>query len=260
MRTSNPILSGNNFNVATWDHLAEAERRDRTMTVQGTVNAAFILLGLTGASALGTWMALERQVMAPALPMVGGGIAGLVIALVLAFSPRMAGFLAPLYAVLKGSCVAGLSFVVGAAMDAKLGTGAGASLIFQAILLTFGIFGGLLIAYTTGLIRLGSVAKRIIVAATLGVMIMYLATFVLSLMGVNIGFIHSSGPIGIGFSVVVVVLASLNLVLDFQFIEESASAGAPKHMEWYGAFGLLVTLIWLYIEILRLLMKLKDNR
>jgi len=118
----------------------------------------------------------------------------------------------------------------------------------------------LLFAYKSGLIPVTQNFKLGIVAATGGIAVVYLLSFILGLFGINIGFIHSNGLIGIGFSLFVVVIAALNLVLDFDFIEKGAESGAPKFMEWYGAFGLLVTLVWLYIEILRLLAKLASRR
>ena len=132
-------------------------------------------------------------------------------------------------------------------------------LVFQAILLTFGTLFALLFAYRSGLIKATENFKLGIVAATGGIFLIYLMTFVLQFFGVSIPFIHGSGTIGILFSLFVVVVAALNLVLDFDFIENGARRGAPKYMEWYGAFGLLVTLIWLYIELLRLLSKLRSR-
>ena len=132
-------------------------------------------------------------------------------------------------------------------------------LVFQAILLTFGTLFALLFAYRSGLIKATENFKLGIVAATGGIFLIYLMTFVLQFFGVSIPFIHGSGTIGILFSLFVVVVAALNLVLDFEFIENGARRGAPQYMEWYGAFGLLVTLIWLYIELLRLLSKLRSR-
>ncbi len=131
--------------------------------------------------------------------------------------------------------------------------------MFQAVLLTFGTMFALLFAYRSGMIKATENFKLGVVAATGGIALVYLATIVLGLFGVRIPFIHDSGLIGIGFSLFVVVVAALNLVLDFDFIESGVEQGAPKHMEWYGAFGLMVTLVWLYIEFLRLLSKLQSR-
>ncbi len=258
MRTTNPILSGN-----AWADLASsATTPSTTMTVQGTVNKAYILLGLCGGAAMLTWSLIVSQSVRPGVAMLGMLLAG-VAGLVMWFTPRIAGILAPIYAIAQGAGLAGISFIISQAVEARLAQkgiqGAGSTLIFQAVILTFGIFLAMLLAYTTRIIRLGSTATRCIMAATMGLGIFYLVAIVGSMVGFNIGFIWGSGPIGIGFSLFVIVLASLNLVLSFQFIEQAAADGQPKYMEWYGAFGLLATLIWLYLEILQLLAKLKGR-
>jgi uncharacterized YccA/Bax inhibitor family protein len=129
----------------------------------------------------------------------------------------------------------------------------------QATFGTLGTLAGLLLAYRTGLIKATENFKLGVFAATAGIALLYLVSFVMSFFGKSIPFIHSSGTWGIAFSVFVVIIAALNLVLDFDFIENGAEMGAPKYMEWYAAFGLLVTLVWLYIEILRLLSKMRSR-
>jgi uncharacterized YccA/Bax inhibitor family protein len=158
---------------------------------------------------------------------------------------------APLYAVLEGLVLGGLS----ATFEARF-----PGIVIQAVGLTFGTLFALLLAYKSGVIKATENFKLGVVAATGGIALVYLAGFVLGFFGVSIPYIHGSGTIGILFSLVVVVIAALNLVLDFDFIESGAASGAPKYMEWYAAFGLLVTLIWLYLEILRLLAKLRSRR
>jgi uncharacterized YccA/Bax inhibitor family protein len=273
-RTSNPVLSGNAFNVQNYDALggpgALEVSRERVMTVQGVVNKSFFLIGLTTATAVSAWHFMASKTISPMLPAVGGGLAGLVLSLIICFAPRTAPWLAWMYALVKGPALAGISFIVASYLDAKLAAkgastsgmmgGAGITLVFQAVALTFGIFFALLLAYSMRIIRLSGPWKRGIIAATFGIMLFYLASMVLGMFGVDIGFIHSSGPIGIAFSAFVVVLAAANLVLDFQNIEETAQSGAPKWMEWLGAVGLLMTLAWLYVEVLRLLLKLKDQK
>ncbi len=258
MRTSNPILSGN-----AWADLTNsATTVSNTMTVQGTVNKAYILLGICGGSAMVTWNLIASKTIPAGASMIGLLLA-CVLGLVVGFTPRLAKVLSPIYAVFEGAGLAGISFFAAQFVEAKLAQkgiqGAGSTLIFQAVILTFGIFFALLLAYTTRILRLNSTAVRCVMAATMGLGIFYLVAMVGSLVGFNIGFIWGSGPIGIGFSLFVIALASFNLVLDFQFIEDAAAQGQPKYMEWYGAFGLLVTLAWLYIEVLRLLTKLKSR-
>jgi uncharacterized YccA/Bax inhibitor family protein len=171
-----------------------------------------------------------------------------VVALVTIFKKSWAGVTGPIYALLEGLFLGGISAIFEARYP---------GIVIQAVSLTFGTLLVLLVAYTSRVIRPSENFKLGIVAATGGIALIYMASFVLGLFGVSMPYIHDNGLIGIGFSLFVVVIAALNLVLDFDFIENGASQGAPKYMEWYGAFGLMVTLIWLYIEILRLLAKLR---
>jgi uncharacterized YccA/Bax inhibitor family protein len=177
-------------------------------------------------------------------------IGGLIAALVTIFKKSWAGITTPLYALFEGLVLGGLSAIFEAQFP---------GIVLQAVGLTFGTLFCLLLAYSTRLIRATENFKLGVVAATGAIALIYLASFVLRLFGINIPYIHDGGLIGIAFSLFVVVVAALNLVLDFDFIESGAANGAPKYMEWYGAFGLMVTLIWLYIEMLRLLSKLRSR-
>jgi len=179
-----------------------------------------------------------------------GGIGGFIFALITMFKKTWAPVTAPIYALLEGLVLGGIS-----AMFEMRYHG----IAIQAVSLTFGTMFALLLAYRSGLIPVTQNFKLGIIAATGGIAIFYLAQIVLGLFGIHFTTINGSGPIGIAFSVFVVIVAALNLVLDFDFIESAAAAGAPKYMEWYGAFGLMVTLIWLYLEILRLLSKLRSR-
>lgn len=247
MRTANPALNDKTF--GDFGGYQTQERSD-LMSLQGTVfKTGYLLVVLVAAGAF-TW-AKTYQDPGGAYPwLIGGVIGGLIFGLITAFKPTAAPYTAPIYAAAEGLFLGAIS-----ALFEKAYPG----IVVQAVGLTFGTLGALLVAYTSGLIKPTENFKLGIVAATGGIMLLYLASFVLGFFGIEIGFIHSSGPIGIGFSVVVVIIAALNLVLDFDFIENGVERGAPKHMEWYAAFGLLVTLVWLYIEILRLLAKLKDR-
>ena len=182
--------------------------------------------------------------------MIGGLVLGLICAIVLMFKKTWAPVLTPAYALFEGLALGGIS----ATFEVRF-----PGIVLQAVMATVGVFAALLFAYKTGMIRATENFKLGIVAATGGIGLIYLVGFVLSFFGMSIPLIHESGPIGIGFSLVVVVIASLNLVMDFDFIEEGAESGAPKYMEWYGAFGLTVTLVWLYLEMLRLLSKLQSR-
>lgn len=236
MRTGNPALNANTFRgVATGEGV---------MTIQGTVNKAAILLFLVVLSASWIW---ARITQFPWMVMLGA-IAGLIAAIVTIFKKEWAPITAPIYALLEGLVLGGIS----ALFNAKY-----PGIVIQAVSLTFGVLFCLLLAYKSGLIKATENFKLGVVAATGGICLVYIVTMILGFFGKSVPFIHDSGPIGIGFSLFVVVIASLNLVLDFDFIEKGTEAGVPKYMEWYAAFGLMVTLIWLYLEILRLLAKMQ---
>ena len=177
-------------------------------------------------------------------------IGGLVVGLITVFKKEWAPVTAPLYCVLQG-----LFLGIVSAIFEQMFPG----IVLQAVLLTFGTLATLLLAYQTGLIKATENFKLGVTAATGGIMLIYLINFVMSFFGSGIPYIHESGTFGILFSLFVVVIAALNLVLDFDFIENGVEQKAPKYMEWYAAFGLLVTLIWLYIEILRLLAKMRSR-
>jgi len=221
-----------------------------TMTLQGTVNKTGLSLLILLATASFTW----RQVTPdqPVSPLLWLGLlGGLVVALITAFKPAFAPVTTPLYAALEGLFLGGISGLY----DLRY-----PGIVMNAVGLTFGCLAALLAAYSSGLIRPSENFKLGIVAATGGIALLYMVSMGLGFFGKSIPYIHDSGPIGIAFSVFVVGLAALNLVLDFDFIENGARRGAPKYMEWYGAFGLLVTLVWLYLEILRLLAKLQNRK
>ena len=184
-----------------------------------------------------------------------GMIGGLVAALGIMFKPNWAGFLAPLYALLEGLFIGGISAVFNA-MFAKNYPG----LVMQAVGLTFGVAIAMFLLYNFRVIRATEKFKSVIIASTLGIGIFYLITLVLNMFGVNVSFMHDNSLLSIGISLFVVAIAALNLIMDFDMIEQGAERGAPKFMEWYGAFGLLVTIVWLYIEILKLLSKLASSR
>lgn len=246
MRTSNPALSDDTF--TGFGPIA----REKQMTIQGTVNKALLLLICAFITAAWTWnlfyRAMNPQVV---LPLLGvGAIGGLIVALVTIFKQSWAPVTAPLYALLEGLVIGGVSSVAEAQFP---------GIVIQAVGLTFGTCLALLLAYKSRLIRATENFKLGVVAATGGIALFYVVSLVLGFFGVRLAILYSSSPISIAFSLFVVVIAALNLVLDFDFIEQGSTAGAPRYMEWYGAFGLMITLIWLYLEILRLLMKLRSR-
>jgi len=244
MRSGNPALSADTFRGT------RAGVGESTMTIQGTVNKTALSLLILMTTASYTWNLGIGDARVPAFMGVGI-IGGLVLAMVTIFKKEWAGTTTPMYAALEGLALGGIS----ATFEARY-----PGLVSQAVFLTFGTLGALLLAYRSGVIRATENFKLGIFAATGGIAVIYLINFVMSFFGSGIPMVHSSGTFGIVFSVIVVGVAALNLVLDFDFIEQGAEQGAPKYMEWYGAFGLLVTLVWLYLEILRLLSKLQDRR
>jgi len=214
------------------------------MTLEGAVNKTGIGLFLIMTAAYFTWTNPSPPIM------IGGAIGGFVIALVTIFKKTWAPFTVPIYAILEGLFLGGIS---------RFFEDSFPGIASQAIFLTLGILGALLLAYKSKIIKPTENFKLGIAAATGGIFLIYMINIIMGFFGSGIPMIHESGMIGIGFSVFVVIIASLNLVLDFDFIEQGVERGAPKYMEWYGAFGLLVTLIWLYLEILRLLAKLQSR-
>lgn len=250
LRSSNPALKDSTFLDLSSGSVVAGNAG--TMSLNGTVNKTGLLLLMTVMTAAFAWsqtMTADGEVAPAAMGyLLGGGIGGLVLALVTIFKKQWSPVTAPLYALVEGLFLGAISAMYNAQFQ---------GIVLQAVMLTFGIMFALLFAYRTGLVKATENFKLGVTAATGGIALIYLATIGLGLFGIKIPHIHESGLIGIGFSLVVVVIASLNLVLDFDFIESGVEAGAPKYMEWYGAFGLMVTLIWLYLELLRLLSKLR---
>ncbi len=248
METRNPVLKSRTFSG-----YARPMELGESMTIQGTVNKTGVLLLLAFASAAWVWQMFytsgDSSTVGPYV--IGGAIGGLIVALVTVFKQTWAPITAPVYALLEGLVLGGVS-----AMFEALYHG----IVLQAVGCTFGVLACMLLAYKTGLIRATEKFKTGVIAATGGVVLVYVASFVLGFFGVQVPGIFGNGIIGIGFSLVVVGIASLNLVLDFDAIERGAAAGAPKFMEWFGAFALMITLVWLYLEILRLLSKFQSQR
>ena len=224
------------------------------MTERGTLNKFFLLFLLVMASASLTWKAFYDGVNV--MPwMMGSMILGFITALVTIFKKEWASYTTPLYALFEGVFLGAISATYNNAF-AKTAPG----IVTQAVLLTFGAVIGMYLLYRFRIIKVTEKFRSVIFIATAGIAIFYLLAMVLRMFHVDIAFLHEGSMLGIGFSLVVVVIASLNLLLDFDMIEKGVAGGAPKYMEWYGAFGLLVTIVWLYLEILRLLSKLADRR
>ena len=248
-KTSNPALSKNTFKNLPGGYALDESQR---MTLNGTVHKTGLLLVMTMATAAWTWSQFmaERTMQAVSLEMLLGLLGGFVVAMVTTFKREWSPVLAPVYALLEGLALGGMS----AAFELRY-----PGIAIQAVGLTFGTLLALLMAYSSGWIKVTAKFRLGVIAATGGIALFYFVEILLGFFGIHFNTINGSGTVGIAVSLFVVAIAALNLVLDFDFIEQGVQAGAPKYMEWYGAFGILVTLIWLYLEMLRLLAKSRSR-
>jgi len=244
MASNNPLLSSN---VITNAPVALGA----PMTVQGAVQKTGILLGIVSLTAGFAWDRSKGLHADASVWILAGVVIGLIAALVTIFKKEWSPVSAPIYAAAEGLLLGGIS----ATLDTRF-----PGIALQACMLTFGTLFGLLGAYRLGWVRATEQFKAVVMVGTMAVALVYLVSMVVNLFGAQVPFIHSSGTIRILFSVAVVVLAAMNLILDFDFMEQAAAAGSPRYMEWYAAFGLMVSLIWLYMEILKLLAKLAYRR
>jgi uncharacterized YccA/Bax inhibitor family protein len=223
------------------------------MTVSGTASASMVLFALLLVSAAVGWIAVaEPQPGVLSFPPMAfaGAIVGFIAVMVTVFKPMTSHILGPIYAVGQGLFVGALSKMFDATYS---------GIVVQAVGTTLAVFGVMLFLYRTRILRVTDKFRRIVIGATLGVMVFYLASFVFSMFGANVSFLSSSSGVGILFSLFVAGLAAFNLALDFDFIERGEAMGLPRRMEWFAALGLLVTLVWLYLEVLRLLAKLRER-
>ncbi len=242
VRSGNPVLRSDPFFKEI------GEPATGVMTIEGTVNKAVILLMIVFGFASLSWYNMEKSLFNNYLPMflIVLSILGFIVALVTVFIKKLSPWTAPVYSAIQGLFLGIVSILFEKSYP---------GIVLQAVGLTFGILFSLLLAYKSGLIKATENFKLGVAAATGGIFLVYLCNFILRFFGIGIPFIHEGGIWGILFSLFVVIIAALNLVVDFDFIEKGAEYGSPKYMEWYAAFGLMVTLIWLYLEILRLLAK-----
>lgn len=247
-KSGNPTLTEKMFNKS----LQLDAQAQGTMSVRGAINKFGFMMLMVIAGAAYTWHLFEQLNEGLMFTlMIVGAIGGLITALVISFKPTLSPYLAPAYGILQGFFIGGISAVTNAAFADKY-----PGLVMQAVGLTFGVAIAMFLLYNFRIINPTQKFKSVIFTATLGIAIFYLITMVLRWFGVNVSFMYDSSWLSIGISLFVVCIASLNLILDFDMIEQGAERGAPKFMEWYGAFGLMVTIVWLYIEILRLLSKM----
>lgn len=253
--SGNPTLSQKIFSRSASDATSEV------MTVRGTINKfGFLLLMVIGGAAF-TWSKYYDQILvenaaSSVMPYMWTGIiGGLICALAISFKPTWANYLAPVYGILEGLFLGAISAILNDAFSAKY-----PNIVLTAVGLTFAVAIAMFLLYNFRIIKATEKFKSIIISATMGIAIFYLIAMVLRMFHVNMPFMYDASPLGIGLSLFVIAIAALNLILDFDMIEKGADMGAPKFMEWYGAFGLLVTIVWLYIEILKLLARFAGNR
>ncbi|MFZ1941232.1 MAG: Bax inhibitor-1/YccA family protein [Terracidiphilus sp.] len=255
IKTSNPALGENTFrNVPGSSGTLNGGAIDAAsrMTLDGTINKTGLLLLCAMATAAWTWYSfLQSQDLSVAGPMIFvGAIGGMIVGLITSFKKTWAPVTAPIYALLEGLVLGGLSAAINKAYP---------GIAIEAVGLTFGTLFVMLFLYRTGIIKVTQKLRIGIVAATGGIFLFYMLEWILSFFGINLTTVNGASMIGIGFSLLVVGIAALNLVLDFDFIEQGVTYGVPKYMEWYAAFGIMVTLVWLYLEILRLLAKMRSR-
>ncbi|MCI6917442.1 Bax inhibitor-1/YccA family protein [bacterium] len=248
----NPILSEKSFKNQVF-----SATQSGTMTVQGTIGKSILLLIMLMAGAAYTWKIYYEATSMASLQswMIGGVIAGLVLAMIISFAPKSAPFLAPIYAAAEGLAIGGLSAFYN---DAFAQTAP--NIVMNAVGLTIVCMLVTLLLYRSGKIRVTSKFVRIMTIGMVAILIYYLGIMIAQLFGANLTLLTGSSPLSIGISLAIVFFAAFSLILDFDFIQKASAAGSPKYMEWYGAFGLMVTLVWLYLEILKLLAKIAGSR
>jgi uncharacterized YccA/Bax inhibitor family protein len=243
-KTSNPALNESTFK-------GQVAVGGEAMTLQGTVNRTGVLLLCVVVTAAWTWGMAHSEAPQAVLPwMLGGLVGGLVFALVTIFKKEWSPITAPTYALCEGLVLGGISALLERGYP---------GIAIQGMGLTFAVTAVMLVLYTSGVVRATPKFTVGVVAATGGIFLVYMVDLILGIFGRHVPLLNSSGPLGIGISVVIVIIAALNLILNFDFVETGVHAQAPKYMEWYGAFGIMVTLVWMYLEILRLLSKMRER-
>ena len=260
MRSGNPVLKESVFKGVSFRGESAGAVVEEPMTMQGVMTKTSVLLLAVTAAAAFTWQKAGSAGVGATMPWMFGGMLGaFVLTIIISFKPKLAPMLALPHALLEGLFLGAISAVYAFQTGGEGVAGLGGGIVMQAVVLTFTVAFAMLGLYAFRIIRVTQKMRSIVIAATGGIMLFYLVSFVLSMFGVGVPLIHNSGTLGILFSVFVVGLAAFNLLLDFDIIEKGVKTGAPKWMEWFGGFALIVTLVWLYIEVLRLLAKLQSR-
>jgi uncharacterized YccA/Bax inhibitor family protein len=249
-KSGNPGLNTNTFNA-----VAKPLEAGERMTVQGTVNKSFLMLIVLLLTALWTWAQFfthAGNLQSVTLPMTVGVFGGLILSLIIVFKQKTAPYLALPYAALEGLALGGIS----AMFELKY-----PGIAIQAVGLTFGVLGAMLIGYTMRIINVTARFRSVVVGLTGAIALFYIVALVLQFFHVNVSILSAdnASPISIVFSLFVMAVAAMNLLLDFNIIETGVAQGAPRYMEWYCAFGLILTLVWLYMEVLRFLGKMRSR-
>ncbi|PZP50137.1 MAG: hypothetical protein DI598_06270 [Pseudopedobacter saltans] len=248
--SGNPTLSEKVFSKSI------GQQDSGVMTVRGTMSKFILLLFLTIAGAIYTWTMYDAGKVDTLSTLTWTGvIGGFICVLIMSFRPQSSKYLAPLYSVLEGFFLGGISVIVNAAVAKKY-----PNIVFMAVGVTFAVAIAMFLLYNFRVIKPTQKFKSVVISATVGIALFYLACLVLRMFSVNLPFMYDSSVLGIGISVFVIIIAALNLIIDFGQIEDGANMGAPKFMEWYSAFGLLVTIVWLYVEVLKLFLRFANNR
>lgn len=254
MNSNNPFLNNKTFSTAVSRnnevHQATVIDRNQDMTLSGTINRSLILFLLLIASATVIWWAASSEILNPIVPAFGGAIVGLILVLIASFKPEYSPYLAPGYALFEGLFIGGVSVIFEAMYP---------GIVTQAVGATFVTFGVCLGLYKYKIVKVTEQFKSIVIAATLAIATYYLFSWLFSLFTSFTPVHYGNSMMSIGISVFVIIIAALNLFLDFDRIEKGVEQKMPKYMEWYGAMGLMITLVWLYIEFLRLLSKLNKK-
>ena len=248
---ANPVLNENVFRKQN-----VAYGNTGVMTIGGTATKTLLMLLMVVAGAAYTWKLYYNAVNPQSIIgwMMGGVIGAFILAMIISFRPKTAQYLAPIYAAGEGLALGGISALVNEqfALTAP-------NIVVNAVALTMVTAVVMFTVYRSGLVKVNSRFMKVIQIALISILVFYLGSWLLSLFGVNLTMLHNSSPLSIGISLVIVAVAAFSLLIDFEFISQASAAGAPKYMEWYGAFGLTVTLVWLYLEILKLLAKFANR-
>lgn len=251
MESHNPMFRGEAFTSDARSHGYSDQAQSNTMTVQGTALKTGFLVLIALATGLFVWNRVVNG-LPGAMPLIfGGAVAGFILAIVTSFVPKAAPYTAPLYAACEGLALGGISAIYNAQFN---------GIAIQAFCLTFGILFSMCIAYQSGVIRATPRLKKVVFGCLIGITLLYVVNLILGLFfATQVPGIFSNGLVGIGFSLFVIGVASFMLIIDFDMIENMSASGAEKKWEWYGAFSLMVTLVWLYMEVLRLLAKIQSR-